>query len=257
MRGGRRHRDPGEQVHTLIGPYVLDAVTDTEREAVERHLAECPTCAQEVTELRATAARLVDPVAAEPPVGLRERVLAQARQTRQEPPGPHPVGSEGRGRVAQWRRWAPAVAAAAVLLVLAVVITYAAQQGRIDRARQQAQSARGQQTRIDTIMTASDTVLIPAALPDGAHGRMLVSRQRNLGVVTLAGLPPLAGGHTYQLWLVRAGTAHNVGVLRVGARSAHQPLPGVGTATAFAISTEPAGGSPQPTHIWATVALHR
>jgi anti-sigma factor RsiW len=67
MTGRRRGQNLDEQVHTLIGPYALDAVTDTERAAVERHLARCPTCTQEVAELRATAARLADTAATDPP----------------------------------------------------------------------------------------------------------------------------------------------------------------------------------------------
>jgi anti-sigma-K factor RskA len=256
MSPRRHHQDPDVQAHTLIGPYVLDAVTDAERTVVERHLKLCPTCTEEVAELRATAARLADPVAVEPPPGLRERVLAQARQTRQQPPTPHPVGARRIG-TARWRQWGVAAAAAVVLLVLAVLITYSSQQGRVDQARHRAEAAGIQQDQINTIMTAPDAALVPATLPDGAHARLLLSRKRNVGVVTLNGLPPLPGGHTYQLWLVREGAPHNAGVLQAGSRSANQLLTGVRAATAFAISTEPAGGSAQPTHIWASVPMHR
>jgi len=37
-------RDP----HALTGSYVLDAVSDQEREEFERHLPQCPACDAEV-----------------------------------------------------------------------------------------------------------------------------------------------------------------------------------------------------------------
>jgi anti-sigma-K factor RskA len=249
------HRPPGsdDQVHTLIGPYVLDALDDAERAAVTAHLANCPGCAAEVAELRATAARLADPTAADPPRGLRDAVLAAAHRTRQEPP-------QLRGRqpgTHRWRRWVGVAAAAVVLVVAAVVVTYVVQQRRIDEARRTAAVAAARQQRIDAILSAPDATVVPARLPGGARGRLVLSRQRDLGVVTLSGLPRLSGRHTYQLWLVAGGTPRNAGVLPVGTAGASRVLTGVRSAGAFAISTEPAGGSSRPTHLWATVPLSR
>ena len=72
--------------HTLIGAYVLDAVSDAERRLFEEHLAGCPTCAQETAELLETTAVLAGETAAEPPAHLRERVLASVAATPQLPP---------------------------------------------------------------------------------------------------------------------------------------------------------------------------
>ncbi|HEY0641398.1 MAG TPA: anti-sigma factor, partial [Pseudonocardiaceae bacterium] len=74
------------EIHTLTGAYALDALSGTERAGFEHHLAECPACAAEVAELQATAAALGTAVAATPPPGLRAKVLAEARRTRQLPP---------------------------------------------------------------------------------------------------------------------------------------------------------------------------
>ncbi|MGH3714785.1 MAG: zf-HC2 domain-containing protein, partial [Micromonosporaceae bacterium] len=54
-------------VHTLIGGYVLDAVDDVERAAVERHLLTCQECAADVAELREVAARLGEAASAPAP----------------------------------------------------------------------------------------------------------------------------------------------------------------------------------------------
>ena len=47
-----------DDLHVLTGSYVLDAISDAEREEFERHLQVCPTCDAEVRGLRETAARL-------------------------------------------------------------------------------------------------------------------------------------------------------------------------------------------------------
>ena len=63
------------EVHTLTGAYVLDAVTDLERAAFDRHVAECPACAAEVREFRETTARLGATMDAAPGSGLLGQVL--------------------------------------------------------------------------------------------------------------------------------------------------------------------------------------
>ncbi|MYS19098.1 Putative zinc-finger, partial [Streptomyces sp. DvalAA-14] len=63
-------------LHTLTGAYAVGALPDREAAEFGRHLARCQACAQEVRELRETAARLALAVAEVPPAGLRTRVLA-------------------------------------------------------------------------------------------------------------------------------------------------------------------------------------
>jgi anti-sigma factor RsiW len=73
-------------IHVLTGAYACDALDSGELGAFEEHLTECESCAQEVAELRATAAALALAEAVEPPQGLRERVMRQVMVTRQLPP---------------------------------------------------------------------------------------------------------------------------------------------------------------------------
>ncbi len=65
-----------DDMHVLTGSYVLDALSDAEREDFERHLHHCPSCQAEVRGLRETAARLAMAKAARPPAQMAERVLA-------------------------------------------------------------------------------------------------------------------------------------------------------------------------------------
>src|ERR1700733_11884945 len=77
-----------ENMHALTGVYALDAIGLAERERFEHHLARCPACDNEVRGLQDTAARFAVAVTAQPPAGLRERVMAAAARTRQLPPVP-------------------------------------------------------------------------------------------------------------------------------------------------------------------------
>ena len=74
------------RVHELSGAYALDALDDAERERFERHLRRCPACADDVRQMTSTATAMAMAMAAEPPPGLKERVLAAAAATPQLPP---------------------------------------------------------------------------------------------------------------------------------------------------------------------------
>ncbi|HEV2254543.1 MAG TPA: anti-sigma factor [Streptosporangiaceae bacterium] len=75
-----------DDLHVLSGSYVLDALSEPERDSFERHLQHCPLCEDEVRGLRETAARLALAKTLDPPPQLRPRVLAAAYRTRQLPP---------------------------------------------------------------------------------------------------------------------------------------------------------------------------
>ncbi|MFD8809680.1 zf-HC2 domain-containing protein, partial [Streptomyces sp. NPDC059597] len=77
--------------HSFTGAYALHALDEDERAGVERHLAQCVSCALEVAEFEATAARLG--LAATVPVRpeLRAEVLRRIASVRQMPPGTTPA----------------------------------------------------------------------------------------------------------------------------------------------------------------------
>ncbi|MEU8510954.1 zf-HC2 domain-containing protein [Kitasatospora sp. NPDC048722] len=109
---------PHEWSAELVGAYVLGALDPAEAASVERHLADCPACRQEVTELREleTALGEVPPelLLDGPPEGgdlLLQRTLRQARAER---------GSALRRRRA--RIGAAAAVAAAAALVVGIVL---------------------------------------------------------------------------------------------------------------------------------------
>ena len=73
-------------LHTLSGAYAIDALSEEEARQFDRHLEECPSCREEVRELRAAAAKMGAAEALAPPPALKARVLAAAGQIAQLPP---------------------------------------------------------------------------------------------------------------------------------------------------------------------------
>jgi anti-sigma-K factor RskA len=228
-------------IHTLSGAYALDAVSDVERAAFARHLEECPACAQEVAELTETAARLVDAATAVPPARLRERVLGEIGRTRQIGPlirRPEPA-TPARPATRRWRR--AAVAAAVVLL--------AAGGGALVE-EQRVRDAQRQAAEIEAVLAAPDAVVQSMAGPDG-RGRvtLVTSHDRNEAVAAFGGLESPGVDRTYQLWTLRGTRATDKGTLGPGATSGVMLVAGVLDEQKFAVSNEPAGGSPTPSGV--------
>ncbi|GIH80993.1 anti-sigma factor [Planobispora longispora] len=240
-----RTRSGGFDPHTLAGAYVLDAVDDElERRRFERHLDGCPECAQEVVTLTETAARLGRAVAAEPPPGLRERVMAEIDQVRQLPPAvPAPGGGRFRPRVSGWRPRLSAVIVAAATAAVAVLGLTTVQ------ARQELEEARHAERRIAAVLTAADARTFTAPAVEGGRGRVVVSRSQGRMVFWASGLADLPDDRVYQLWQLAPGKISSAGLLSPDATGATLPVisvTGEGVAQ-VGVTVEPAGGSAQPT----------
>ena len=246
----------GADLHTLTGAYALDAVDDLERRAVERHLAECEPCREEVRGFRETAAALADGVALAPSQALRERVLAQVRTTPQLPPVPRGAGSfDALVRdVRTTPRRAPAQAgrlvAAAVAAVLALgggtfgVVQYRQAQD----AREQRQVALAQQREIASVLADPTSRVVSGQVSSG--GRVTVALAGARAVVLTDGVTALPQGRTYQLWVVRPDGIRSLGLgpaESAAAGSWARPVTGVRPGDTVAVSVEPVGGSAQPT----------
>jgi anti-sigma-K factor RskA len=236
-----RRDDPGTDPHLLTGVYAADALTEIERAAFERHLAGCPSCAQEVRELRATTARLAAATTEEPPPALRASVLAAIGEVRQLPPGP--AGPTGRGA---HRPWVVKVVGAAAAVLLLVVGGLGIINRTLDRRAHDAEILAAQ---VASVLSAPDARTVPAT---GGRGQLtvVVSPSRGRAVVAASGLPAPGAGRTYQLWLVPgSGAPRPAGLLEPGAGgSATRLIDGdPRTAAAVALTNEPAGGSPAPT----------
>ena len=222
-------------LHTLSAAYALDALEEFERRAFERHLAGCETCSAEVREFTEAAAALADRVAEPPPAWLRERVLANARTTRQLP-----ARSSRSVRGPSWRRSLIGAAAAVLVAAGAVLGTVAYQE------HQSAVQARNLADGITRVLTSPDRVQIEQGVAGGGQATMVMANGD--AVLSTAGLVDAPAGHEYQTWVIGShGDIQSGGKLNLDDGTGAAFVKGVPTDAALAVTIEPEGGSRQPT----------
>ena len=217
-------------LHTLSGAYALDALSAEEATEFRSHLAGCPACRDEVTELRDAAARMGASEALQPPTGLRARVLeAASRQPQLPPKVPVRAGT---------RRWLPRVvaAAAAVVVVIAGAIVVRQLQGGTEAPMSPA---------VSQVFTASDAHRATVETANGGRLTVATSHRLNRMAVETDKLPRLGREQFYQIWAVHGAAMTSAAVLADVKAGAAMAMPGPGTKVAITI--EPAGGSRQPT----------
>ncbi|WP_199043513.1 anti-sigma factor [Glycomyces salinus] len=231
-------------VHSLIGPYVLDAVDEDEHRQVEQHLTECESCTREAAELREAVWRLSDITVAEPPQRLRDRVLTEAGRTRQEAPperrsepgpdaGPAPAAPK---RIPRMRRLF-ALAAAVLIGFAGGVVTWALAQD----------PGTSESDRIAAVLEAADARVSTQDAEGGGRVTVVHSPSLDEAVVVVADLADVTDDRSYQVWLVEPEGQVSAGVMEPGDDSATMLVEGVGDAEVIGVTEEPAGGSEAPT----------
>lgn len=234
------------EVHSLIGPYVLDSVDDLERVAFDRHLRECEICRAEVDELREASARLADGAWSVPPSRLRDDVMAAIATTRQiapiSPAAPA-LPAPRRSRL----RLVTAAAAVVVTAAGAAATVYAVQEQRVRDQRAVAVAARAAEARVQAVLAAPDLVVKKEPMTGGGEVTVAVSRLQNAGVVMLAADSAPVGNHVYQLWTIRDQKPVSELALKVGQATAVQIVNGLPEASDVGVTVEPAPGSLTPT----------
>lgn len=247
----------GAALHTLAGAYALNALGDAERARFERHLARCDACVQEVQGLRDTAALLGSAVRTPPPERMRETVLAAAGRTRQNPPVPQPERSRQSPRPASgWSgsRWArsrwgvrwpaialgAAVASLACMVVLAVVTVAAQHRLRVADTRNR---------EVAAVLTAHDAKMMTAPVMTGGTATLVMSHSKRMIVFSAAGLRPLPGEMSYELWLMGPAGVRAAGMLPRPNHGMTAPMVASGLAPGdkIGLTVEPGAGSARPT----------
>jgi anti-sigma factor RsiW len=104
-----------DRARRLFGACWDDELTHAEREWLEGHLAACPGCRGEYDAFTRSLELVGSLPRAEAPPDLAERVLARSRRAA---PAPDALGERP-------ARWAPAMAAAAAVVVLALAVMLA------------------------------------------------------------------------------------------------------------------------------------
>jgi len=223
-----------EELHTLVGLYVVDALDDDERDRFEAHLADCPACQQEVAEFQATTGRLSQLMAERPPESVRAAIMARVASTPQESAAPPPDQLAARRR-SPMRLVAPALAVAAAVIALLLGIGWISSHRALDR-----------QQAISAVLTAPDAKSVEL----GGEGTMRVVYSPTLdrSVVVADGLADLPSDRTYALWFIGPGGPEEAALFRTSDGRATKVLARTPEGyQALGVTKEPAGGSATPT----------
>jgi hypothetical protein len=234
-----------QDLHALAGVYALDLLEPgAERDRFNHHLNRCQSCASEVRGFREVATALAFAAAAEPPPGLRERVMAAVARTRQLPPEIRAHARPRRSRPREsWVPWlAGAVAAAAIVIAVIFGLAQAHTQAELNRVRAQNQEISG-------VLTAPDAKLLTSRTTAGGAAVVVLAPSRRQLVVTTAGLPALPPGKVYQLWLIGPVKIVSAGLLPAaeGGRTPPVLASGIVAGDKLGLTVEPAPGTAQPT----------
>jgi len=206
-----------------VAAYLLGALEPGEAAELERHIAGCAECEEELQRLRPAVHVLpetVDPI--EAPPALRGRLMEQVRAEAPAPQAPLPARRSRRWRLGP----RPLAGLATLALILAAIAGYAISN--------------------DGSGSAGTTTVFSGRSP-GVTAEMV--RDGETGTLRLANLHQLPAGKVLQAWVQR-------GKRVVSAKALFVPNPD-GTATAtidgmhgvstVMVTTEPRGGSAQPT----------
>lgn len=212
-------------VHTLVGPYVLDAASKTERRQLEQHLEACASCRDEVAELRDVTAMFPALTGTPPPSALRAAVLEQAATTPQR-------GSTRRPRTTFPPRLAWVLAAMLLVFVLAagvmVAVVRTSEPETVDDTAQ--------------VLQASDVQSRSVPITGGGTLTVVSSQKELKSLAIVSDVEQAPSGRTYQMWQLGSG-ARSVATMGDDGSVLVQLQPDT---TGIGLTVEPAGGSRQP-----------
>jgi anti-sigma-K factor RskA len=196
-----------ERHHDDVGPYLVGALNDLERQAFERHLRGCDECQEQVERLRPAAEALpgsVEQLA--PPPGLKRRLMAEVEPQRRRTPS--------RSLLA---------VAAAVVIALAVAFGVTQLGGEESRTL---------------------TATVARAMPQ-AGGRLDIEGDR--ATLRLHDMPQLSGTRVYQVWLQHGDRMVPARTFEVGSTGAGDiRLQDVRNADGVYVTREDRGGARVP-----------
>jgi anti-sigma-K factor RskA len=231
------------RLHDLADAYALDALDESQRLRFERHLRGCPACADDVRKYTEIATALAMAVAAQPPAGMRDRVLAATTVTRQLPPevaGPRRLPSLPRSP------WVPRLALAGAVVGVAAAVTLGvvqvSTQDRLNTVQTENQA-------IAAVLSAGDAQITSATSSVGGTATVVLSYSQGKIVFTSSGLPALPSSEVYELWLIGPVHARSAGLLSEASNGKTSPVlaSGLQTDDKVGVTVEPAGGTSSPT----------
>ncbi len=250
-----KHSQITDDLQGQASLYALGAMPVGEASEYVRHLEDedCAVCRKAVTELQSVMSLVVSTLPVhDPSPALKARLLEQAQGTRH---ARTPFSPAKR----RWIDWAAGVTAAAVLVLLAAVMSDNAELRRLRdvlTARiSELQAQNDEQRLLVATLSSSDVRVVNLAgqgSTPAATGRIFWNQAKGRWLFYVYSLPPAPDERSFQLWFVPAGgNPVSVSVFNTqpdGSAALDIPVPGnLSDLMAAAVTTEPAGGVPQPT----------
>lgn len=253
-------RTRGAGLHTLVGAYVMDAVSAVDRASFERHLLTCEQCQVDVRGLRETAARLAAAASVPPRPELREQTVQAAERIRQLPPlvdGQHGRRLASHRWAASWRRhvrakplrarpWLARIAVLAAVILAVTVTVFGLHMGSMQNRLTAAQQ---RDAAIAAILGARDATTLTAQVSTGGRATVVMSHRADALVFIASGLTGLPASKAYELWLMGPGGDSPAGMLPPSRHGMTGPMVvgGLTRGDHLAMTVEPASGARRPT----------
>lgn len=249
-----------QDIEALLPFYALDALTDEERELVEKYLTEHPEARQQVKEMENAVSALpygVTPV--EPSRDTKERLMARVAadaEVRARSSGQAARPPARRASLFENLFRTFSLVTAAVAIIWVIILNAQVLRLRSQMAALNEQVAAQSESLDRVIETLNQTNVITVSLKGTevqphAQGQLIANPESQSAVLVISGLPKLEPGKTYQVWLINGGGPVSAGLLRVDENGQAVFIvtspETIGSFKSLGISVEPDGGSPQPT----------
>jgi len=241
-----------EQFAEDLALYALGALEGPEKEALEQHLEVCSPCQSELEQLQSDATLFaLSTIGPIPRSRMRKRLLRA-------------IAREGRAPVTVAKRFTwwllvPYGVSAALIVAAAFLWNESRSLNRTlanleQRHSEMESQLRAAQDLVNTLTSPESkhfTLAPVKALPQPQGKAYYLSSSGHL-IFLANNLAPLPPNKVYELWLIpSAGSPIPAGLFQPDSRGTatvvNPPLPNGIEAKAFAITIEPAGGSPAPT----------
>ncbi len=268
----------------ILEAYVLGALTEGERAAVEADMVMYPELAQEIAAIEAAMQSFAEANAEEPPAHMQQQIwnaiqqqsapqsVPESQPAQEAKPQPKVVEFASPAAPARptWQRAAVWAAVGVSVLTNFMLLSQrnktkeeiaqmTSQMDSLKASQQQvlAEYKKGRDMLVDTSMK---TVVMRSMQPGKEMtGMMFWSKVTGESYLTIHAMPMPEKGKQYQLWVIQDGKPVSMGVidnnLVANAGMMYKIPMQVKGGQAFAISLEKEGGNPTPTEVMAVGAI--